>query len=229
MNATSVRQAPAPVDLRRRHHLVSAAVAMAGPRGPAVALPPFRTAAAARAWLDAEVPALLADPDPEPARWLAPVLADYLEATGRHHEAAELFARALTAGGGPAERIRLARALTRIGWHAAAVEHYRAASLDDPGALSDLGRCLFRLECYEEARSVFERVLALSRVRGDRVGEGAALVDIGACHQRQGRHLLALAWHTEAYWVCTRAGCEAGRADATRGLRAAAAALDRSR
>jgi tetratricopeptide (TPR) repeat protein len=194
-----------------------------------VALPPFRTPAAARAWLDAELPALLADPDPEPARRLAPVLAGWLEATGRHHEAAELFARALIAGGGAAERIRLADALTRIGWHAQAAEHYRAASLDDPGALTDLGISLFRLERYEEARSVLERVLALSRARGDRTGEGAALVGIGACHQRQGHHLQALAWHTEAYWVCTRAGCEPGRADAAHGLRAATAALQRCR
>jgi tetratricopeptide (TPR) repeat protein len=225
MNATSVRETRPPVDLRRRHHLASAAVAMAGPRGPVVALPPFPTAAAARAWLEAELPALLADPDPAPARRLAPVLADYLATTGRHHDAAALFDRALAAGGGPADQMRLAAALTRIGRHAEAAEHYRAAALDDPDALTDLGISLFRLERYGEARSVFARVLARSRAAGDRVGEGAALVDIGACHQREGRHLLALAWHTEAHWVCTRAGCEPGRADAARGMRAATDAL----
>ena len=162
MNATSVREPP--VDLRRLRHVASAAVAMASPGGPALALPPFRTAAAARAWLDVDLPALLA-----------------------------------------------------------------GAAPDDPDALIDLGRCLFRLERCGEARSVFTRVLALSRARGDRSGEGAALHDIGACHQREGHHLLALAWLTEAYWVWTRAGCEPGRADAARGMRAAADALDRRR
>lgn len=213
------------VDLRRLQHLASAAVAMAFPQGPVVALPPFGTAAAARAWLDAELPTLLAVPDPAFARRLAPVLAGYLEATGRQLEAAELFARALVAGGGPAERIRLAAALSRIGWHEQAAEQYRAASLDDPDALTDLGISLFRLERYDEARAVFARVLDLSRARGDGVGAGAALVGIGACHQRQAHHLQALAWHTEAYWVCTRAGCERGRADASRGIRAATAGL----
>lgn len=213
------------VDLRRLHHLASAAVAMAFPQGPEVALPPFGTAAAARAWLDAELPTLLAVPDPAFAHRLAPVLAGYLEATGRHMEAAELFARALVAGGGAAERIRLARALTRIGWHQQAAEQYRAASLDDPDALTDLGISLFRLERYDEARAVFVRVLDRSLASGDGIAEGGALVGIGACHQRQGHHLLALAWHTEAYWACTRAGCEPGRADAARGIRAATAKL----
>jgi tetratricopeptide (TPR) repeat protein len=230
MGATLVREAAVPpADWPRLRHLASAAAAMAVPRGPVVALPPFRTVAAARAWLDAELPTLLAVPDPEFARRLAPQLADYLEATGRHREAAELFARALVAGGGPAERIRLADALTRIGWHEEAVELYRSAALDDPEALTDLGIALFRLERYGEARPVFERVLALSRACGDLIAEGTALVGIGVCHQRQGNHLLALAWHTEAYWVCTRAGCEAGRADAARGIRAATAGLDRCR
>lgn len=162
MRATSVLEPP--IDPRRLQHVASAAVAMSAPSGPVVALPPFRTAAAARAWLDADLPALLA-----------------------------------------------------------------GAAPDDPDALVDLGLCLFRLERFGEARAVFARVLALSRARGDRIGEGAALYDIGACHHRQGHHLLALAWHAEAHWVCTRAGCEPGRADAARGMRAAAAALDRSR
>ncbi|HST63760.1 MAG TPA: tetratricopeptide repeat protein [Mycobacteriales bacterium] len=233
LTRTSVRPQAATLpprsEWRRLQHLASAAAAMAVPRGPAVALPPFGTAAAARAWLDAHLPALLAVPDPAFARRLAPVLADYLEATGRHHEAAELSARALVDGDRPAERIRLARALTRIGWHEQAVEHYRAASLDDPEALTDLGLALFRLRRYGEARPVFERVLALSRALGDRVAEGAALVGIGTCHQREGHHLQALAWHTEAYWVCARAGCEPGRRDADRGMAAALAGLDRRR
>jgi tetratricopeptide (TPR) repeat protein len=224
MGATLVRETAAgPAEWSRLHHLASAATAMAFPRGPVLALPPFRTAAAARAWLDAELPTLLAVPDPAFARRLAPLLADYLDATGRHRAAAELFSRALAAGGGPAERLRLAAVLTRLGRHEEAVELYRAASLDDPDALSDLGIALFRLRRYGEARPVFERALARSRASGDRTGEGAALVAVGACHQREGNHLQALAWHTEAYWTCTRAGCERGRLDARRGMAAAAA------
>lgn len=155
MNATSVRDTAAPRDLRRLH-LASAAVAMTSPHGPVVALPPFRTAAAARAWLARELPTLLAGPDPEFARRLAPVLAGYLESTGRHHEAAELFARALVGGGGPADRVRLADALTRIGWHQEAAEQYRAASADHPDAATDPEVTLLRLRRYGQARSVLE-------------------------------------------------------------------------
>jgi tetratricopeptide (TPR) repeat protein len=215
--------------LRLLRHLLataSAAVTVAFPPGPAVALPPFPTVASARAWLDAELPTLLAVPDAAFALRLAPLLADWLHATSRHRAADELLSRALDGGGDPAQRLRLAAPLARLGRHREAVELYRAAPPpEDPERLTDLGVALFRLQRYGQARRVFARALALSRARGDRAGEGAALVALGACHQGAGNHLQALAWHTEAYWVCTRAGYEQGRLDARRGMQAAAAEL----
>jgi hypothetical protein len=92
---------PAPPDAdacreRLRQHLLataSAACAVAAARGPAVALPPFHSAAAARAWLEAERPTLLALADPGFAARLVPWFAAYLDATGRGADAAMLRAR----------------------------------------------------------------------------------------------------------------------------------------
>jgi tetratricopeptide (TPR) repeat protein len=180
---------------RLLRHLVStasAAAAVAFPCGPVVALPPFGSAQAARAWLDAERATLLAVPEPAFALRLVPVLADYLDAGGYHADLVQLYRRALAAGGGAAVRVRLGATLCRLGQCIEALGHYRAAlSGDDPAV------------------------------------DAEAMLRAGRCHERQGHGIQALAWHTEAYGLCTRIGDRAGQAAALRGMGVAFGRLGR--
>jgi tetratricopeptide (TPR) repeat protein len=180
---------------RLLHHLVttaSAAAAVAFPCGPVVALPPFGSAQAARAWLDAERATLLAVPDPAFALRLVPALADYLDAGGYHADAVQLYRRALAAGDGAVVRVLLGATLCRLGHCLEAVGHYRAAlSGDDPAveaeAMLRAGRCHERqghgiqaLAWHTEAYGLYTRI-------GDRAGQAAALRGMGVAFGRLGR------------------------------------------
>jgi hypothetical protein len=160
---------------RLLHHLLTraeAAAAVAAPDGPAVVLPPFRSAAAGRVWLAAELPTLLAVPDPAFALRLVPILAGHLA------DAQELvlLRRALAAGAGAEVRVRLGVALCRSGRDAEGAEQLRAAlpDLADPderaaallhlaGSRDRQGRRIEALGWYAEA---YEACLHA----GDRVG-----------------------------------------------------------
>jgi hypothetical protein len=165
---------------RLLRHLLTRAVAAAAvavPEGPAVALPPFRSVAAARSWLAAELPTLLAVPDPDFALRLAPALGDRLADA----DAVVLYRRAVAAGGGATLRLRLGVMLCRLGQDTEAVEHLRAAlpGLDKPAdraaALLPLAGCRERQGRRVEALAWYAEAYDACLRAGDRIGQAAAL------------------------------------------------------
>jgi hypothetical protein len=164
---------------RLLHHLATTATAaatVARPHGPALALPPFGSAAAARAWLAAELPTLLAVPDPAFALRLAPVLGDQL-ADG---DALPLYQRALAAGGGAPLRLRLGMILCRLGRDTEAVEQLRAALPDlvEPperaAALLHLAGCRHRQGRRVEAMAWYAEAYEACLHVGDQAGRAVA-------------------------------------------------------
>jgi tetratricopeptide (TPR) repeat protein len=164
---------------RLLRHLLTrsiAAAAVAAPHGPAVALPPFRSAAGARSWLAAELPTLLAVGDPDFAQRLAPALGEHLADA----DALVLYQRA-AAGGDPEMRLRLGLTLCRLGRHGQAAEHLRAAlpGLDLPAdraeALLHLAGCRERQGRRVEALAWYAEAYDACLRAGDGVGGRAAL------------------------------------------------------
>jgi tetratricopeptide (TPR) repeat protein len=164
---------------RLLHHLLTravAAAAVAAPGGPAVVLPPFNCAAAARIWLAVEQPTLLAVPDPEFALRLAPALAEHLADTDR----LVLLRRALAAGGGGPVRMRLGVVLCRLGRAAEAAEQLRAAlpELADPAeraaGLLHLARCRERQGRRIEALGWYAEAYEACLHAGDQLGRDVA-------------------------------------------------------
>jgi tetratricopeptide (TPR) repeat protein len=153
-----------------------AAAAVAAPHGPAVALPPFRSAAGARSWLAAELPTLLAVGDPDFARRLAPALGEHLADA----DALVLYQRA-AAGGDPEMRLRLGLTLCRLGRHGQAAEHLRAVlpDLDLPAdraaALLHLAGCRERQGRRVEALAWYAEAYDACLRAGDGVGRATAL------------------------------------------------------
>jgi len=164
---------------RLLQHLLTraiAAAAVASPDGPAVALPPFRSAAGARAWLANELPTLLAVGDPEFVLRVAPALDGHLSDA----DALLLYQRAAT-GGDPGMRLRLGLTLCRLGRHGEAAEHLRAAlpRLDLPAdraaALLELAGCRDRQGRRVEALAWYAEAYEACLRAGDRVGRAVAL------------------------------------------------------
>jgi hypothetical protein len=164
---------------RLLQHLLTraiAAAAVAAPTGPAVALPPFRSAAGARSWLAAELPTLLAVGDPDFALRLAPALGEHLADA----DALVLYRRA-AAGGDPQMRLRLGRTLCRLGRPGEAVEHLRAAlpRLDRPAdraaALLHLAGCRERQGRRVEALAWYAEAYEACLRAGDGAGRTVAL------------------------------------------------------
>ncbi|HVC74242.1 MAG TPA: tetratricopeptide repeat protein [Mycobacteriales bacterium] len=164
---------------RLLRHLLTraiAAAAVAAPDGPTIALPPFRSAAGARAWLAAELPTLLAVPDPAFALRLAPALGEQLA----DNDALLLYQRA-AADGDPDMRLRLGLTLCRLGRHGEAAEHLRAAlpRLDRPTdrapALLHLAGCRERQGRRVEALAWYAEAYEACLRAGDRVGRSVAL------------------------------------------------------
>ncbi len=177
--ASGQPDAAAARDRLLRHLLTRAiaAAAVAAPDGPAVALPPFRSAAAARSWLAAELPTLLGIPDPDFALRLAPALGEQLAAA----DAVVLYRRAVAAGGGAALRLRLGLSLGRLGRPAEAVDHLRAAlpALDAPAdraaALLHLAGCRERQGRHVEALAWYAEAYEACLRADDRTGRAVAL------------------------------------------------------
>jgi tetratricopeptide (TPR) repeat protein len=164
---------------RLLQHLLTraiAAAAVATPDGPAVALPPFRSAAGARSWLAAELPTLLAVTDADFALRLASTLGEHLADA----DALVLYQRA-AAGGDPEMRLRLGLTLCRLGRHGQAAEHLRAAlpGLDLPAdraaALLHLAGCREREGRRVEALAWYAEAYEACLRADDRVGRAVAL------------------------------------------------------
>jgi hypothetical protein len=165
---------------RLLRHLLTraiAAAAVADPASPGVALPPFRSVAAARSWLAAELPTLLAVPDPDFALRLASALADRLPDA----DAVVLYRRAVTAGGDVQLRLRLGVTLCRLRRDAEAVDHLRVAldALDGPAdrapALLHLAGCRERQGRLVEALAWYAEAYEACLRSGDRLGRAVAL------------------------------------------------------
>jgi DNA-binding SARP family transcriptional activator/tetratricopeptide (TPR) repeat protein len=172
------------------------------PEGPEVSTPTpgLSEPDAARAWLDAERPTLVA--------------------VARH--AAE--------HGWPTHVSRLAGTLVRYldsghTFDALAVHEYARRAAREAGdrdgeaqALHGLGTTYGRLGRYEPARDHFERALTLFREAGDLVGQARAFGNLGMLHDRQGRYDPAADHHRQALTLFQLAGDPVGEANALTSL-----------
>ncbi|KOX24034.1 hypothetical protein ADK67_19760 [Saccharothrix sp. NRRL B-16348] len=207
----------AAVDRLLAQHLATAASAMDllypvdRPHRPDVtATPPFPTADAARAWLDAERPTLVAlcraaerDDRADYVVDLANTLYRYLE-SGHYADASTIYGCASRAARRAGDDALLAVALTNLGAlrrilgdYDQAAGHLREAirlhrrtgeQRGVPRALSHLGIVQERLGEYEEAVSLQREALAVHRRLGNRHGEAAALLNLGNAYSRPGHH-----------------------------------------
>ncbi len=165
-------------------------------------VPPVDEPAAARAWLDAELPNLVAVAAhaaghgwPEPAGLLSATLSYHLESGGHYAEALAVYGHALTAARDRGDRAaegdahhRIGNILGNLGQHAASAEHYERALViqRETGDADMIGRTLTNLgNLYQrwgrpaEALGHFEAALALARHRGYRSREASALNGLG--------------------------------------------------
>ena len=193
------------------------------------------TQVAARAWLDAQQPNLVAAAKymadfgwPDHAVQLAAVLYLYLEAGDHYGEAAAIHAYARDAARRISDRTAEANAITNLGlidlrqgrYQQAAEHHLRALDLfrdtsDRTGearVLGNLGLIGFQEGRYQEASSNHRRSLALYREIGDRTGEGRALTNLGDVYLRQGRYQEAAEFHKQALSIFRQNGYRSAEA-----------------
>jgi tetratricopeptide (TPR) repeat protein len=142
--------------------------------------PALADSEAARTWLDAERPTLVA------------------------------VAASAAERGWPAHTVRLAATLYRYlaGGHATDAltihDHARRAAertgdaVGQAQALIGLGAAYFRLGRYDEAADYYEQARARYQRAGDRDGEARALTSLGTVHDRQGRYKPAVDHHRQA-------------------------------
>jgi tetratricopeptide (TPR) repeat protein len=178
--------------------------------------PTLGDAATASAWLDAELPNLLATArhapehdSPEHAIHLSATLHRHLGARGRNTDAEALHGVALAAAtsaghhaGEISTRIGLGLVYRLVGRHAEALEHnqralalaratgHRAGELE---ALLGLGFAQRMRGEYGEAADLFDSAQRLARTLGHGPGEMDALIGMGSMHQLQGRNAEAAA------------------------------------
>jgi DNA-binding SARP family transcriptional activator/Tfp pilus assembly protein PilF len=163
--------------------------------------PALSDPAPATAWLDAELPNLLAmvhraatDRWSEYAWHLSATLHRHIGTRGRYHEANTVHQQALesaVATGNP------------------------AAELD---ALNNLGDMDLRRGRYQQALDYFGRALTVARTTGNRTGELAAFAGLGYVHRMQGRHEQAREHHAQALNIARAIGNRTGELDALNGL-----------
>ncbi|MCE6998293.1 tetratricopeptide repeat protein [Saccharothrix sp. S26] len=239
------------------HHLAAASSAMDllypadRPYRPAVpvTLPPPFAADAARAWLDAERPTLVAlcrfaEREDRPGRAvdLANTLYRYLEG-GHYADASAIHECASRAARRAGDDAMLASASTNLGAlrrilgdYEQAAEHLREAielhrrTGDHYGAaraLSNLGIVQERLGAHEDAASLHLEALSLQQRLGNRYGEAAALLNLGNAHSRPGHHAGAVEYLERALELFGRLDDAAGQAIALANLGDVCASLGR--
>jgi DNA-binding SARP family transcriptional activator/tetratricopeptide (TPR) repeat protein len=157
--------------------------------------------AVALAWLDTELPNLLAAAGyatehgrPAHLLHLSTILHRHLRTRGRYHDAETLHRQALIAACAVGDQTGQLNALTGLGYI-----HWRQ------------GR-------YEQATDRFEQALRIARTTGRRSGELTALTGLGDIHRRQGRHRQAIDHYGQALQVARATGHRSGELDALRGL-----------
>jgi DNA-binding SARP family transcriptional activator/Tfp pilus assembly protein PilF len=205
--------------------------------GSAVLVPPLADQAAAQAWLDTELDALMAAVAhasaygwPGHAARLATTLFRYLDTSGRYTEAMTIHGRAhdaaRRAGDGAAE----AEALTNLGVTAARQGNYEQASrhlhqaiplfrgtADLTGqarALSNLGYVEFQLGRHEQATGHLQQSLALHQAASDLDGQARAWSNLAFIDVQQGRFEQGADRYYQAVVVFREQGNQAGEAHA---------------
>jgi DNA-binding SARP family transcriptional activator/tetratricopeptide (TPR) repeat protein len=204
---------------------------------PATPMPSVAEPAAARAWLTAERPALVAACGyasrhgwPAHTVRLARTAFRYLDAGGHHPDALAVHTLARDAAGQIGDLTAEAHALTDIGlvhWrqgrYTQAGEHlqealalFRAAGerYGEARALSNLGLVYRWQGHYAPAIDCHERALRVYRATDDQASQARALDNLGVNHRMQGRYEEAIDHHSRALALYREVGYREGDFDA---------------
>jgi tetratricopeptide (TPR) repeat protein/transcriptional regulator with XRE-family HTH domain len=197
--------------------------------------------AAALAWLDTELPNLLAAAPyatehsrPAHLLHLSMILQRHLRTRGRYHDAETLHQQALTTAGAAGDQAGQLNALNGLGQidlmqgrYAQAADHLEQAlqiahaTGNSPGemeALSGLGDIHLRQGRYGQAVDHFDQVLRIARVTGHRPGELNALTGLGQIDLMQGRHAQAADHIKDALRIARVTGNRPGELETLNGL-----------
>jgi tetratricopeptide (TPR) repeat protein/transcriptional regulator with XRE-family HTH domain len=202
---------------------------------PATPAPAFGGAAAALAWLGAELPGLIAVAGytaergwPGHATCLSGTVFRYLDSAGHFPEALAIHRHARRAARRSGDRAAEADALIGLGLvdghqgrHQQATSHFEQAlaayrqTADQAGqarALNYLGLVHCHHGRYRQATGNFYQAVALFRAAGERTGEAHALGNLGAVDLRQGRYEQAAAYQQQALGLFREMGDRDGEA-----------------
>jgi DNA-binding SARP family transcriptional activator/Tfp pilus assembly protein PilF len=202
---------------------------------PDTPIPPLPDPAAARQWLDAERPALVAVAGhtvaydwPGHATRLSAILFRYLRSGGHIPEVITVSSHALGAARRTGDRVAEATALNQLGnidrlqgRYRQAVDHHRQAlslfraagdRAGEAHALGNMGIAETELGRYEQAAHHLQAALASYRDIGDRVGEARTLGNLGAIRRMQGRYQEAAGYYGQALGLSRKIGDREGEA-----------------
>ena len=194
--------------------------------------------AAARAWLDAERPGLVAAAEhtagpgwPGHASYaisLSTILFRYLDVGAHYPEAAAIHGSARRAARQLGDRVAEANALNRLGAVAVRQRHYQQAVSCYEQALAlgrdtgdqasqayshaNLGFVIFLQGLCQDAIEHLEQALALYRTTGNQSGEASAAAHLGFMDLRQGRYQQAAEYLRLSYALYSAAGDRGGEA-----------------
>jgi tetratricopeptide (TPR) repeat protein/DNA-binding XRE family transcriptional regulator len=211
------------------------------PRTPGAATsspaPVLDDAAEAIAWLDLELPNLVAvarhaadHGRPDGTLHLSATLHRHLRGRGRYAVAAALHQHALAIARSSGNRAAEQHALTSIGHisrlqgrNQQAVEQYtRAMAVDHPGGevwpLLGLGHAHRLQGRFASAADCFERAREIARATGHRGAELDASTGLGWLHRQQGHHGQAIEAFERAREIARDTGNRSGELDALTGL-----------
>jgi DNA-binding SARP family transcriptional activator/Tfp pilus assembly protein PilF len=207
-------------------------------------IPAIADAAAARAWLDAELPSLVAiaalsaahggPGRPGHVTRLAATLFRYLDTGGHYAEAITIHTHARSAAAQVSDRsaeaealINLAIAEARQCSHQTAFRHFQQSLAlyleagDKDGearALGNLGVASLRQGRYQQAADYLRRALPMFRAGGQRSREASALGSLGLACLRQGRYQQAADYLLQALDLSREIGSRSSEARALTNL-----------
>jgi tetratricopeptide (TPR) repeat protein/DNA-binding XRE family transcriptional regulator len=208
---------------------------------PATPTPPVTEGAAARTWLDTQLPSLVAVAEHTAAHgWaghttrLAVTLNRYLNISGSCPEAITIHTCALRAARRTGDHAAEVTALTSLGsyewWqgrYQQAIHRYQQ-SLDlsrqtgdgaaEARTLNDLGLVYMHQGDYQQATDHYRQSLDLCRANGHQQGEAHTLNNLGTIYRQQGRYQKASDHHQEALTLFRETGDRNGEAWALSGL-----------
>jgi tetratricopeptide (TPR) repeat protein len=200
-------------------------------------IPPVTGTTAARAWLDAERPSLVAVAAhtaaygwPGHTTRLAAIVYSYFDVGGHYPDAVIIHSHARRAARLTGDRAAEATALTslavvdrQLGRYESAIDHLQQAvnlfrqtgdRTGETRALTDLGIVELLLGRYEQATGHLQQALALCQQAGDRAAEAWVLDNLGFVNFRQGRYEQATGHLQQALALFRETGERAGEAHA---------------